>query len=163
MGALIGFHHWNSPRIVSHLLIAEVLFVALWVLVFDRLGSIAETYALSMKDELYYTVAALMLGTIPQLVLFTIYPGISTSRIALIFALIVFDRVGRLVAARCTTFANANGSLSRRRVSIVGTAEDIDRVLESLELGSDAETQLIVRRRHRPMPSSKSISAATRT
>ena len=59
LGALIGFHHWNSPRIVSHLLIAEVIFVALWVFVFDRLGLYRRTYALSMKDELYYTVAAL--------------------------------------------------------------------------------------------------------
>ncbi|HEY2554221.1 MAG TPA: hypothetical protein VGI15_03145, partial [Candidatus Cybelea sp.] len=62
LGALIAFHHWNSPRIVGHLLIADAIFVGLWVLVFDRLGLYRRTYALSIKDELYYTVAALMLG-----------------------------------------------------------------------------------------------------
>ena len=74
LGALIGFHHWDSPRILSHLLVAELLYVVLWVLIFDRLGLYRRTFALSMKDELYYTAAALILGTIPQLVLFTVYP-----------------------------------------------------------------------------------------
>ncbi len=144
LGALIGFHHWQSPRIVGHLLIAEVLYVALWVIVFDRLGLYRRTYALSMKDELYYTIAALMLGTVPQLVLFTIYPGISTSRIALIFALafsIVLVGSSRAMLHRIRHNEWFKG---RRRVSLVGTSDHIDRVLESLELPDDAETQLIV-------------------
>ena len=87
LGALIAFHHWNLPNIVGHLLIAEAIFVCLWVLVFDRLGLYRRTYALSMKDELYYTSAALIIGTIPQMIVFTIYPGISTSRAALLYAL----------------------------------------------------------------------------
>src|SRR5581483_7907985 len=81
LGSAIGFHHWNSPRILGHLLIAAGLSLCLWVVVFDRLGLYRRTFALSMKDELYYTIAALAIGTIPQLVLFTIYPNISTSRI----------------------------------------------------------------------------------
>ena len=144
LGALIGFHHWNSPRILGHLLIAEVLYVALWVVMFDRLGLYRRTYALSMKDELYYTVAALMLGTIPQLVLFTIYPGISTSRIALIFALlfsIVLVGSSRSMLHRLRDSESFHG---RRRISLVGTSAHIDRVLESLELPADAQTQLIV-------------------
>src|SRR5262249_1919489 len=86
-GALIGFHRLESPRIVGHLLIADAIFVAIWVVLFDRLGLYRRTVALSRKDELYYTIAALILGTIPQMVLFTLFPGISTSRIALIYAL----------------------------------------------------------------------------
>src|ERR1700724_3656558 len=54
LGALIGFHHWNSPRIVGHLLVADAAFVCLWVFVFDRLGLYRRTYSLSMRDELYY-------------------------------------------------------------------------------------------------------------
>ena len=109
LGALIGFHHWNSPRILTHLLVADLLFVALWVLIFDRLGLYRRTYALSMKDELYYTIAALILGTIPQLVLFTIYPEISTSRIALLYALL-FSIV--LVGTSRATFHHIRQSTS---------------------------------------------------
>jgi exopolysaccharide biosynthesis polyprenyl glycosylphosphotransferase len=143
LGALIGFHHWNSPRILGHLLIAEVLYVALWVLVFDRLGLYRRTFALSMKDELYYTVAALIMGTIPQLVLFTIYPGISTSRIALIYALafsIVLVGSSRALFHRMRQIQWVKG---KRRICIVGTTEGVSSVLESLELADDSETLLI--------------------
>lgn len=144
LGALIGFHHWNSPRIVGHLLVANALFVALWVLIFDRLALYRRTFALSMKDELYYTVAALILGTIPQLVLFTIYPGISTSRLALLYALL-FSII--LVGTSRATFHHMRQSRrfrGSRRISIVGTAESVSRVLESLELGEDSQAQMIV-------------------
>jgi exopolysaccharide biosynthesis polyprenyl glycosylphosphotransferase len=143
LGALIGFHHWNSPRIVSHLLLAEVIFVALWVFVFDRLGLYRRTYALSMKDELYYTVAALAIGTIPQLIVFTIYPGISTSRIGLVFALI-FSIV--LVGSSRALLHNIRQSQwrhSRRRIGIVGPAEHLEQVANNLELGESSETLLI--------------------
>jgi exopolysaccharide biosynthesis polyprenyl glycosylphosphotransferase len=144
LGALFGFHHWNSPRILGHLLVANALYVALWVLIFDRLGLYRRTFALSMKDELYYTVAALILGTIPQLVLFTIYPEISTSRIALLYALL-FSIV--LVGTSRATFHYIRQSRrfkGSRRISIVGTAESVSRVLESLELGDDSQAQMIV-------------------
>lgn len=144
LGTLIGFHHWQSSRIVSHLLIAEVLYVALWVLVFDRLGLYRRTFALSMKDELYYTVAALILGTIPQLVLFTIYPGISTSRIALLYALLFSIVLVGSCRSMLHRIRQSQWFKGRRRVSIVGTAECVTRVVESLELGDDSETLLIV-------------------
>ncbi|HEY6486743.1 MAG TPA: sugar transferase [Candidatus Cybelea sp.] len=144
LGALIGFHHWNSVRIVTHLLIADAIFVGLWVLVFDRLGLYRRTYALSMKDELYYTVAALMLGTIPQMVLFTIYPEISTSRVALIFALIFSILMVGTARAALHHVRNQEWFKSRRKVSIVGTHENVDRVLTSLELSAGTQTQLIV-------------------
>jgi exopolysaccharide biosynthesis polyprenyl glycosylphosphotransferase len=97
-----------------------------------------------MKDELYYTVAALILGTIPQLVLFTIYPGISTSRIALLCALL-FSIL--LVGSSRATFHRMRQSQwfkGGRRITIVGTAEHIAEVLTSLELGDAAQAQTIV-------------------
>ncbi|MFY9861063.1 MAG: hypothetical protein WAK80_10970, partial [Candidatus Cybelea sp.] len=144
LGAFIGFHHWNSPRILSHLLIADAIFVGLWVLVFDRLGLYRRTYALSMKDELYYTVAALMLGTIPQMVLFTIYPEISTSRVALIVSLGFSILMVGSARAVLHQVRNQEWFKSRRKVSIVGTQENVERVLESLELSAGTEAQLIV-------------------
>jgi exopolysaccharide biosynthesis polyprenyl glycosylphosphotransferase len=144
LGALIGFHHWRSPRILGHLLVADALSVALWVLIFDRLGLYRRTFALSMKDELYYTVAALILGTIPQLVLFTIYPGISTSRIALLYSLlfsIVLVGTSRAIFHHLRQSRRFKGS---RRISVVGTSERVTSVLESLELGDDSQAQMIV-------------------
>jgi exopolysaccharide biosynthesis polyprenyl glycosylphosphotransferase len=140
LGALIGFHRWRSPLVVQHLVVAEVLYVGLWVLIFDRLGLYRRTFALSMKDELYYTAAALILGTIPQLVLFTIYPGISTSRIALLFALLFSIILVGSSRALMHSTRQRQWLHSRRRICIVGKAEDASRVVESLELNDDSET-----------------------
>jgi exopolysaccharide biosynthesis polyprenyl glycosylphosphotransferase len=112
--------------------------------VFDRLGLYRSTYALSMKDELYYTVAALIFGTIPQMVLFTLYPGISTSRVALVYAL-VFSIV--LVGSSRAILHRVRGSRrfgGRRRTSVVGSAERVAQAAESLDLPDDCETVLIV-------------------
>ncbi len=143
LGALIGFHRWNSPRVVGHLLLADAIFVAIWVLLFDRLGLYRRTYALSIKDELYYTIAALILGTIPQLVLFTLYPEISTSRIALVYAL-VFSVVFVGASRAALHPVRAKGRFgARRRTSIVGTIERVTAVMESMELRDDNETLLL--------------------
>jgi exopolysaccharide biosynthesis polyprenyl glycosylphosphotransferase len=141
LGALIGFHQWSSRHSVGDLLIADVLFVCLWLLVFDRLGLYRRTYALSMKDELYYTVAALMLGTLPQMVLLTIYPA---SRVALFFALLFSIVMVGFTRAALHGVRQRQWVGSPRKVSIVGTAENVERVAESLELAADAETLLIV-------------------
>ncbi|MBV8117796.1 MAG: sugar transferase [Candidatus Eremiobacteraeota bacterium] len=143
LGALIGFHHWESQRIVGHLLVADAIFVALWVLLFDRLGLYRRTYALSMKDELYYTVAALILGTIPQLTLFTLYPEISTSRLALVFAL-GFSVVlvgGSRASLHHLRMQGRFGA--RRRTSIVGTIDRVRAVAESMDLPQDGDTLLL--------------------
>jgi exopolysaccharide biosynthesis polyprenyl glycosylphosphotransferase len=143
LGTLIGFHQWWSPRIVGHLLIADAVFVALWVLLFDRLGLYRRTYALSMKDELYYTVAALILGTIPQLTLFTLYPEISTSRVALLWSL-AFSVILVGGARAGLHRIRVQGRFGRRRrTSIVGTIDRVRSVAESMELSQDGETLLL--------------------
>lgn len=144
LGALIGFHHWESRRIVGHLLIADACYVGLWMLIFDRLGLYRRTFALSIKDELYYTVAALILGTIPQLLLFTIYPGISTSRIALLYALLFSIVLVGTSRATLHRIRQSQWFKSRRRISIVGTSERVAQVIESLDLADGSQAQLIV-------------------
>ena len=144
LGALVGFHNWHAPLVVRHLVFADIAYVALWIVVFDRLGLYRRTYALSMKDELYYTVAALCLGTIPQLVLFTIFPYISTSRSALLWALL-FSIVTVGSARAVLHRVRASRRFSRhRRTTIVGTASRIGLAAQSLEIASNIETQLVV-------------------
>lgn len=142
LGAAIGFHHWESGVIVSRLLVADAFFVLIWIALFDRLGLYRRTYALSIKDELYYTIAALILGVVPQLVLFTLYPGISTSRLALLYAL-GFSVV--LVGGSRSSLHHLREQRRfgrKRRTSIVGTIERINAVVESMDL-EESETLLL--------------------
>lgn len=142
LGATVGFHHWESHVIVSRLFVADAIFVLIWMALFDRLGLYRRTYALSIKDELYYTIAALILGIVPQMVLFTLYPGISTSRLALLYALgfsVAFVGASRsaLHSVRANTQFNR-----KRRTSIVGTIDRINAVCESMDL-DESETLLL--------------------
>jgi exopolysaccharide biosynthesis polyprenyl glycosylphosphotransferase len=143
LGSLIGFHRWDQPRNTQHFLIAEAVYVGLWVALFARLGLYGRLYALTIKDELYYTIAALSLGTVPQLVLFTIYPEISTSRVALLCSL-AFSIV--LVGGSRAAFHALRSSwqfASSRRTAVVGTPERVAVALESLDLPEDSATLVI--------------------
>lgn len=143
LGALIGFHRWDQPRNVNHMIIANFIFVALWLATFARLGLYGGTYALTIKDELYYTIAGLSLGTIPQLVLFTIYPGISTSRVALLCSLgfsIVLVGSSRAALHALRTRSAFTRS---RRTAVVGTPHRVNMAIESLDLPEDSATLLI--------------------
>ena len=152
LGALIGFHHWDKPRLIQHLLVDQAIFVLVWVAVFYRLGLYRRSYALSKKDELYYTIAALILGTVPQLLFFTIYPGISPSRIALLFALIVVlsyfvapFTAGLVGSTRAMLHGlREGGRFSRHsRVALIGDRERVMQAAESLGIADDANTLLV--------------------
>lgn len=143
LGALIGFHHWGKPRLVQHLLIDQAIFVVVWLVVFYRLGLYRRTYALSQKDEFYYTVAALSLGTIPQLVFFTIYPGISPSRIALSFGLLF----SIMFVGSTRTLLHGMRESARfrrhRRIAVVGESGRVTQAAASLDLSEDCRTLLV--------------------
>ncbi|HKU80864.1 MAG TPA: sugar transferase [Candidatus Tumulicola sp.] len=86
LAASIGQPHLRAVP-SERLLVGDAIYVALWVLLFERLGLYRRLPALSMKDELYFTVTALTIGVIPQLLLFTFVPAISTSRFELLYSL----------------------------------------------------------------------------
>ena len=94
-------------------------------------------------DELYYTVAALSLGVIPQLVVFTIVPAISTSRVGALLALalsIVIVGAGRTIMHR---IHNMSIFKDHGRISIVGTPMRVREALSSLDLSTRTAPMLI--------------------
>lgn len=83
---LLAQRIWHTPAFAKQIT-GAVIVIALWIVMFRTLGLYHRTYAFRMKDELYYTVAALCLGVTPQLIIFTILPGISTSRVGALLSL----------------------------------------------------------------------------
>ena len=128
---------WHTPP-ASKVIVGDVIMVTFWILWFRALGLYQRTYAFRMRDELYYTVAALSLGVMPLLVVFTIFPQISTSRVGAMLALalsIVFVGAGRTAihgVRRLGVFQKAH------RIAVVGTAMRTREALTSLELANGA-------------------------
>ena len=140
---LVHFHHWTNPFLQMRLVVAQVLYVCLWVILFQRLGLYRRSLALSVKDELYYTTAALLLGTVPQLVLFTIAPEISTSRAIIALSLpfsIIMVGSSRAIAHLMRT---SPAFRRRKRVAIVGKADRVALAFAALDLPSDSDSLLL--------------------
>jgi len=113
---------------------SSVAFIGLWLIIFERFGLYRRSLALSVKDEFYFIAAALIVGVIPQLTVFTLWPGVSTSRLHIL----VTFAVSLVAVAGVRTFARAVRNVAirnrPRRVAVVGSGPRIDAVSESLNL-----------------------------
>ena len=143
IGSRTGFHHWDWPRALQRHLLAQGISIVLWLLSFEVLGLYRRTYALSIKDEIYYTIAALCIGALPQLILFTLFPEISTSRVALGISLAASIV---LVGAERTCLHAIRTSRRMRphsRIAVVGSSDRLWWAAEGLDL-SDASDMIFI-------------------
>lgn len=135
LAASIGQPHLRAVP-SERLLVGDAIYIALWVLLFERLGLYRRLPALSMKDELYFTVTALTIGVIPQLLLFTFVPAISTSRVELLYSL----ALSILAVGGMRTLLHEVRKLPRfrqnRRVVIVGRPDRLRSTRDALTLPS---------------------------
>jgi exopolysaccharide biosynthesis polyprenyl glycosylphosphotransferase len=106
----------------------------LWLLLFSRVGLYRRSFALTVKDEFYYTIAALALGALPVLLVSQVLPEAKPARLevflTLLFAIIIDG------SARALAHVVRNGVSRRRplRIALVGEAERIDAAADALDL-----------------------------
>ena len=84
----MGFvdHAWQWHNFAALVTGSAWLSIGLWILIFAKLGMYRTSIALTPRDEVYYTIAALAIGITPELLLFTIVPELSPSRLMLLVA-----------------------------------------------------------------------------
>jgi exopolysaccharide biosynthesis polyprenyl glycosylphosphotransferase len=124
--------YWDPRISVTHIAITTTLTIAVWLFLFSCLGLYRRSFALSMRDELYYTVTALSLGVAPLLAIFTMIPSISSSRIVILFSL-AFAMV--VVGASRSALNVLRARIDRRfpkRIVIVGHPGRIKTAAEAL-------------------------------
>jgi len=128
------FHVWDPRLIAPRVLASSLICVGIWLLIFERVGLYHRSFAYSSRDEFYYTVAALCLGIVPQMVIFTIVPAISTSRLVLLSALALsIVSVGGLRGAT-HLIRNVVAKGKPQRIAIVGQPDRVDTVAQSLNV-----------------------------
>ena len=104
--------------------------------IFERLGLYQRSYARTFRDEFYAMFAAIVLGTVPLMLLYTIVPAISTSRLVLLGTMGVgLFTVGGTRALLHLVSRPVNRALEERAL-IVGTAPFASRLAERLHAGS---------------------------
>lgn len=124
---------WHTPTFTKQVTGAAIM-VALWIAMFQLLGLYRRTYAFRMRDELYFTIAALCLGAMPQLLIFTIVPHISTSRFgALLTLALSIPIVG---TGRAAMYGLRGLRVFKRpsRIAFIGTTQRTAQAVGSIEV-----------------------------
>lgn len=112
--------------------LSAAAFILIWITVFKLVGLYEQSFALSMKDEFYCTVAALCVGIVPQLVLFTIFPAIASSRLVLVVSMLVSIAIVGTTRAFAKAVQDAEMRKRPRRVTIVGQPGRVEAAIASL-------------------------------
>jgi len=137
-GALVA-HDWSLHDAIIRLLHSSLIFIAVWICMFYFLGLYRRSLALSFKDEFYFTVIALLFGVVPQLVVFTILPSLSTSRLVLLLSAVI--AIGLVGTSRSMTHL-LRVTVRKRypsRILIIGDAARVKGVVDDLAR-DDGET-----------------------
>ncbi|GAC1522216.1 MAG: hypothetical protein NVS2B8_03160 [Vulcanimicrobiaceae bacterium] len=113
--------------------------VALQLLIFFRLDLYRRTFAVQLRDEIYNMAAALTIGALPSLLFFTIWPGLSTSRLTILATLVVSIPVVGGVRAVLYELLDVVRLQQPRRIAIVGAVGRLDVAARSLAHAAEAQ------------------------
>ena len=137
----IVHHAWPVHWAWRFFFPTSIVFIGVWLAIFERFGLYKRSFALSTKDEVYYTAAALTVGILPLLVAFTLFPKISTSRLNLVLSLAFAFVTVSLARATFHYVRKRVRARQRQRIAIVGTRDRITAVMRSLDLPENAEVE----------------------
>jgi exopolysaccharide biosynthesis polyprenyl glycosylphosphotransferase len=105
------------------------------VCTFKLLGLYRISYALDSRDEWYYVIVGLVFGGAPALLIFTVIPALSSSRLVLllsiVFSALLVGLSRQLIHFRYLTSAR------QRRVALVATPAELPQIARAMEDGSN--------------------------
>ena len=123
---------WGFRTAELRLLHSSVIFIAVWIVIFYALGLYSRSLAMSVKDEFYFTVIALVFGVTPQLIIFTVLPSLSTSRLVLLLSTAIAIA---MVGTSRTLIHLIRAALERHRhvrILVAGAPPGVELVSQSL-------------------------------
>lgn len=133
----------NPHDLINFFVYSSYIFVVFWIGLFYWFGLYRQSLALSVRDEFYYVVAALSVGIIPQLVVFTAVPKLSSSRLVLVLsALLAVLLIGSFRAIAHALRDTLKG-LAPQRIAIIGDDDSVAALLPALTFRPQASTYRI--------------------
>src|SRR5579872_101624 len=130
---------WSIYWATARFLHSSIIFVAVWLLIFQLLGLYRRSFALSIRDEFYFTIVALILGVTPQFLIFTIMPSLSSSRLVLLLATLFAILFVGSVRSGLHALRSKAQAKQGRRILVVGHHEENARVSERLRSAGGVE------------------------
>ena len=114
---------------------AVVFAIAVWLLLFERIGMYRRSFSSSARDEIYSSFAASALAMMPALFIFLVLPGLHPFRTVLTVAL-AMTALG-VSTTRYLAYVVRTRFLppTARRIAVVGAPERVHAVPRDLSLG----------------------------
>lgn len=113
---------------------APIIFVLLWMVLFHAIGFYRLSFAMTVRDEVYVVVTALILGIVPQFTLFTLVPTLTGSRMVLLLAAAIATVSVGGARAVAHVLSEQERLQRPRRIAVVGTDDDIAMLSVGLDL-----------------------------
>lgn len=123
----------GHPLVYTRVLESAVIWTATSVWTFRYLGLYRISFALDRQDEWYYVIAGLAIGVAPLLVLFTIVPSLSSSRLELLGAFALSAALVGLSRSVLQHSFTVSSTRHKRRVALVATSVDLLRMANPIE------------------------------
>jgi exopolysaccharide biosynthesis polyprenyl glycosylphosphotransferase len=118
---------------------SSAMIILFQLLILERVGLYRRSFARSLRDEFYYACTGLAIGALPLLVVFTLLPRLSSSRLIIIVSLI-FSMIG--IGGTRVVIRLAWDAAARRRprrIAIVGRHARTEAAAISLNLQAGAQ------------------------
>ena len=136
IASILVARFWNANLDYGRILASTLLGCAVCLLIFERLGLYRLSFAQNMRDEFYYVSAAICITIVPQIIVFSLFPAISTSRAVLAVTLLLAAPSVGAFRAICHGLFDGPHLQKTMRLAIVGdpqSAQPLTGILESVE------------------------------
>jgi exopolysaccharide biosynthesis polyprenyl glycosylphosphotransferase len=137
---LIRFGHRTIEPLAA--ITSTVASGSLWIAVFAYAGFYRRSFAVSWHDEYYWVAAVSALAIAPQLILYTLLPQISTSRLLLLVTIPINILVIGTFRAALRRWCDRKGRL-RPRIAFLGGPRDVQAAENRFGFADGVDTFLI--------------------
>jgi len=117
---------------LDRVIVSAIFFVMTSLIIFWHLGMYRRSFMLTYEDEIYSVVAAMAVSIIPQLILFTIFPRISASRVMILIALLVAIATVGSARSLLRNIRLRWDAREQPRIAVVGSLGRVEDVLGGL-------------------------------
>jgi exopolysaccharide biosynthesis polyprenyl glycosylphosphotransferase len=140
--ALVLNRAWHRDIDSAAVAMSTLASGTVWIAIFAYVGFYRRTFAISWHDEYYWVASVSALAILPQMVLYTIQPHISTSRLLLLLSIPINVVVIGTFRAGLRRWWERKGNL-RQRIAFIGDPQDVQRADNTFGLDGKRETMVI--------------------
>lgn len=109
-------------------------FASVWT--FKAIGLYRISYSLDKRDEWYHVIVGLAIGVAPLIIIFTLIPSISSSRLVLLISFVLSAVLVGLSRSIIHTEYGTNAGKQKHRIALVASSADLQSLASVMESGA---------------------------